>query len=148
MHVCEVTSLVPSSATPSTVVHQAPLSMGFSRQEYCSGLPFPSPGDRSDTGIKPGCLALQADSLPSEPAGKPRSYAVGSHQSPVLSIVPGVYICQYQSPSSLNFSFQVKRTMKCVMQNSTLQKIFFSVLPGLSLGYTKKQIQFFSFSGN
>ena len=44
--------------------------MGFSKQEYWSGLPFTSPGDLSDPGIKPGSLALQADSLPSEPAGK------------------------------------------------------------------------------
>ena len=58
-------------ATPWTVAHQAPLSMEFSRQEYCSGLPFPSPGDLSNPGIKPGSPALQADSVPSEPPGKP-----------------------------------------------------------------------------
>ena len=44
--------------------------MGFSRQEYWSGLPFPSPGDLPDTGIEPRSLALQADSLPSELPGK------------------------------------------------------------------------------
>ena len=52
--------------TPWTVVCQAPLSMGFSRQEYWSGLPFPSPGHLSDPGIEPGSPALQADSLPSK----------------------------------------------------------------------------------
>ena len=57
-------------ATPWTVACQAPLSMGFSRQEYWSGLPFPSPGDLPDTGIEPRSLALQADALPSEPPGK------------------------------------------------------------------------------
>ena len=57
--------------TPWTVAHQASLSMGFSRQEYWSGLPCPPPGDLADTGIKPGSPALQADSLPSEPPGKP-----------------------------------------------------------------------------
>ena len=57
--------------TPWTVVYQAPPSMGFSRQEYCSGLPFPSPGDLSYPGIEPGSPALQADALPSEPPGKP-----------------------------------------------------------------------------
>ena len=46
------------------------LSMGFSRQEYWSGQPFPSPGDLPNPGIKPGSLALQADSLPSEAPGK------------------------------------------------------------------------------
>ena len=46
-------------------------SMGFSRQEYWSGLPFPSPGDLPDPGIEPRSPALQADSLPSDPPGKP-----------------------------------------------------------------------------
>ena len=55
--------------TPWTVACQAPLSMGFSRQEYWNGLPFPSPGDLSKPGIKSGSPALQADSLPSEPPG-------------------------------------------------------------------------------
>ena len=45
--------------------------MGFSRQECWIGLPFPSPGDLPDRGIKPGSAALQADALPSEPPGKP-----------------------------------------------------------------------------
>ena len=56
--------------TPWTVAYQASLSMGFSRQEYWSGLPFPSPGDLPDPGIEPGSPALQADALPSEPPGK------------------------------------------------------------------------------
>ena len=50
-----------------TVAHQAPLSMGFSRQEYWSGLPFPSPGDLPNPRTKPRSPALQEDSLPSEP---------------------------------------------------------------------------------
>ena len=58
-------------ATPWTVAYQAPPSMGFSRQEYLSGLPFPSPGDLPDPGIKPGSPALEADALTSEPPGKP-----------------------------------------------------------------------------
>ena len=57
-------------ATPETVAHQAPLSMGFSRKEYWSGLPFPSPGDLHDPGIEPRSPVLQADSLQSEPSGK------------------------------------------------------------------------------
>ena len=64
MHAQSVTF---DSATPWTVAHQAPLSMGFSRQEYWSGLPFPSPGDLPDPGIEPRSPALQADALPSEP---------------------------------------------------------------------------------
>ena len=60
-------------ATPWSVAYQASLSMGFSRQEYWSGLPFPSPGDLPNPGIKPRSPALQADALPSEPPGKPLS---------------------------------------------------------------------------
>ena len=64
-------SRVQLFATPWTVTYQAPLSIGFSRQEYWSGLPFPSPGDLPDPGIEPGSPALQADALTSELPGKP-----------------------------------------------------------------------------
>ena len=57
--------------TPWTVAPQAPPSMGFSRQEYWSGLPFPSPGDLPNPGIEPGSTALWADALTSELPGKP-----------------------------------------------------------------------------
>ena len=56
--------------TPWTIAYQAPPSMGFSRQECWSGLPFPSPGDLPDPGIDPGSPALEADALTSEPPGK------------------------------------------------------------------------------
>ena len=56
--------------SPWTEAHQAPLSMGFSRQEYWSGLPCPPPGDLPKPGIEPRSPALQADSLLSEPLGK------------------------------------------------------------------------------
>ena len=69
--VCQSLSHARLLATPWTVAHQAPLSMKFSRQRYWSGLPFPSPGDLPNPGIKPGCPALQADSLPTELQGKP-----------------------------------------------------------------------------
>ena len=58
-------------ATPWTVAYQAPQYMGFSRQEYWSGLPFLSLGDLPDPGIESGSPALQTDSLPSEQPGKP-----------------------------------------------------------------------------
>ena len=57
-------------ATPWTVAHQAPLSMGFSRQEYWSGLPFPSPGDLPNPRIELRSPALQTEALTSEPPGK------------------------------------------------------------------------------
>ena len=66
---CPLLSCVQHFETPWTVALQAPLSIGFSRQEYWSGLPFPSPGYLPDPGIKPGSLALQADFLPSESPG-------------------------------------------------------------------------------
>jgi len=63
-------SRVQLFATPWTVIHQVPPSMGFCRQEYWSGLPFPSPGDLPDPGIELRFPALQADTLTSEPPGK------------------------------------------------------------------------------
>ena len=71
MCVCVSRSVVSDSVTQWTIALQAPLSMGFSKEEYWSGLPFPSPGDLPNPEIKPGLPALQADSLPSEPPGKP-----------------------------------------------------------------------------
>ena len=59
--------------TPWTAASQTPLSMGFSRQEYWSGVPFPCPGDLPDSRIEPGSPALQVDYLPSKPPGNPQS---------------------------------------------------------------------------
>ena len=70
-HAC-VLSHVQLFATPWTVAHQAPLSIESSRQDYWSGLPFPSPEDLPDPGIEPRSPELQGDSLPTEPPGKPR----------------------------------------------------------------------------
>ena len=63
-------SRVQLFATPWIVAYQPALSIGFSRQEYWSGLPFPSPGDLPEPGIEPGSPTLQADVLPSEPPRK------------------------------------------------------------------------------
>ena len=57
--------------TPRTVAYKAPPSMGFSRQEYWSGLPFPSPGNLPDSEIEPGFPVLETDASTSEPPGKP-----------------------------------------------------------------------------
>ena len=78
-----------------TVAHQTPLSLEFSRQEYWSGLAFPSPGDLPNPGVKPRSPELQEDSLPSEPPGKPQEnhlliqpfLGVGSH-SLLQGIIP------------------------------------------------------------
>ena len=66
-----VTKSCPTLVIPWTVAHQAPLPMGFSRQEYWSGLPFPSPGDLPSPGIESGFPALQAVSLLTELPGNP-----------------------------------------------------------------------------
>ena len=66
----EVTQSFLTLCDPWTVAHQAPPSMGFSRQEYWSGFPFPSPGDLLDPGIEPRSPTLQPDTLTSEPPGK------------------------------------------------------------------------------
>ena len=68
---------------------QAPLSMGFSRQEYWSGLPCPPPGDPLNPGIKPRSPPLQADSLPSETPGKPKNTGKVS-----LSLLQGIFLMQ------------------------------------------------------
>ena len=65
-------SRVQRCVTPWIVARQAPLSLGFSRQEYWSGLPCPLSGDLPNPGIDPGSPALQVGSLLSEPPGKPK----------------------------------------------------------------------------
>ena len=75
-------SRVQLFAAPWTVAHQAPPSMGFSRQEYWSGLPFPSPGDLPDPGIEPRSPALQVDALTSEPPVKPIFSFKSNYPSP------------------------------------------------------------------
>ena len=79
--------------TPWTVAHQAPLSMEFSRQEYWSGLPFPSLGDLPDPGMEPRSPALQADSLLSKPPGTPH---VNQNDSQHPAAVPR--LCQIRTP--------------------------------------------------
>ena len=78
-----------SFATPRTIAHQASLSMGFPRQEYWRGLPFPSPGDLSNPGNELGSPELQADSLPSETPGKPTDiYVLKDPLVPFTVLIP------------------------------------------------------------
>ena len=93
--VCKALSRVQLFMTQRTVAHRAPLSLGFSRQEYCSGLPFPSPGDLLDPGIEPTSPvfpALAGGFSTTEPPGK------------LGSLIPrGIYLCcsfclQYLAP--------------------------------------------------
>ena len=90
----ESLSRVRHFATPWTVAYQAPPSMGFSRQEYQSGLPFPSPGDLPDPGIKPGSPAFQGDALTSEPPGKPYIYIGLSSSNYTQTLLYLMNICR------------------------------------------------------
>ena len=84
--------------TPWTVAYQAPLSMGFSRQEYWSGLPFPSPEDLPDTETEPRSPSLQADALPSEPPGKPVikfKHKIQAHINMYMCTSEYVYVLLY-----------------------------------------------------
>ena len=98
--------------TPWTVAHQSPLSMGFSRQEYWSQLPFPSPGDFPNPGIELGSLAKQGDSLRSEPSGKPSVTSKGGTFKPYIEHWVGnsqarwgnfIFILVFGNSSSLVF---------------------------------------------
>ena len=89
MCMCAKSLCVQLFVTLWTVICQAPLFMGFSRQEYWSGLPCAPPGDPPNPEIKPKCPALQVDSLQSEPPGKPKNTGVGS-----LSLLQGTFPTQ------------------------------------------------------
>ena len=88
-HVLNRFSRVQLYATPWTVTCQAPLSMGFSRQESWSGLPCPPPGDLPNPRVEPRSPSLQVDSLPSEPPEKPENTGVGS-----LFLLQGIFLTQ------------------------------------------------------
>ena len=94
------------SVTPWTIDRQAPLPMGFSRQEYWSGLPFPAPGDLTNPGIKPSLLSLlhwQVDSLPSERSGNP---LVGHSRFQIfLFVYRKKYVCLNRQLQYMYFYF-------------------------------------------
>ena len=113
-------------AAPWTIAYQASPPVGFSRQEYWRGLPFPSPGDLPDPGIEPGSPTLQADTLPSEPPGK-------SSLSPVIHKKFQNKLYQCHSNSNINFvkptiplpcflsltlsSFSLRKYSQCCVKN-------------------------------
>ena len=98
-------SRVQLFATPWTVAHQAPLSMGFPRQEYWSGVPLPSPGDLPNPGIEHRSPALRADASPFEPPGKTTHVCILSRFSCVrLFVTP--WTAAHQAPLSTEFSRQ------------------------------------------
>ena len=86
-------SCVRLFATPWTVAYQAPLSMGFSRQEYWSGLPFPSPGDLPDPGIEPRSPELRADTSHPSHQGRENSCQTFVISPFLLPLFPFLFFC-------------------------------------------------------
>ena len=94
--------------TPWTVVHQVPLSMGFPRQEYWSGLPFPSPGDLPDPGIKPRSPALAGGFFTTEPPGKPiRSQEIANEYMVIFNKI--FHLINQFDPYHLSISKNLQR---------------------------------------
>ena len=122
-------SFVPDSATPWAVACQALLSMGFSRQEYWSGLPFPSPGDFPNPGIEPGSPALQADSLLPKPPGQPKGDTAAEWAGGPLWLYWAPQIIQDNFPlhseliSNLNFIYNHNSPMPHNRTHSEVQGI-------------------------
>ena len=102
---------------PWIVPCQAPLSMGFPKQEYWSGLPFPSPGDLPNPGMEPRSPALQADSLSSEPPGKPLNHHYLGPTRYMVAFVFFVYLACFLLTSSYS---------KCY-----IQRLLGSLLPSI-----------------
>ena len=121
-------SCVRLFAIPWPVVYQASLSMGFSRQEYWSGLPFPSPGDPPDPGIKPRSPAFQADTLPSEPPGKPPEIswheAILQWHGPEPPVIFPDGQSQTQTGNSIHTMLQERTTTKKVGYKPNSRKAY------------------------
>ena len=116
-------SRVQLFATPWTVAYQASASMGFSRQEYWSGLPFPSPGDLPDPGTEPGSPTLEADALTSEPP--PYDPAI-----PLLGIYPEETKIEKDThiPMFIAALFTIARTWKqprCPSTDEWIKKLWY-----------------------
>ena len=88
-----VTKWCPPLATPWTVAHQAPLSMGFPRQEYWSESPFPFPRDLPSPGTEPSCLTLQADSLPLSHLGSQVNQRLELDNLQTITGIGMVFLC-------------------------------------------------------
>ena len=114
--------VVSNSCNPMDCSHQAPLSMGFSRQEYWSGLPFPSPGDLPDPGIEPASPALQADSLPTELGQKPLNTVLHLNRVECL-------VCCNRIAFKQIISFQRPQSSSSPRLNSS--EAFWNLSPGL-----------------
>ena len=109
--------------TPWTIAHQAPLFMGFSRQEYWSGLPFPSPEDIPNPGIEPRSPTLQADALTSEPPLAQRKSLKSHRNRWHYSLLPGS-----RTPALVCYTVPVTRDFCSWYRIFFLKAIFWSHL--------------------
>ena len=139
--------------TPWTIAHQVPLSMEFYRKEYCSRVPFPTPGDLPNPRIKPISPALQADSLLSEPSGKPKNTGVGS-----LTLLQGIFPIQESNQDLLHrrqihqgilVNSQIHQGSRLILDPLPVWRTIHNVIPPPSswqvtplspLGYKARQI--------
>ena len=119
--VCESFSHVRLFVTPWTVASKVPLFMDFSRQEYWSELPLPSPGDLPNPGIEPESPALQMDSLLSGPPGKPRP--------PGKTINMGFFVCFSLCTSFVSVKIVLDQVIKCDILGGKKRKAPWSQLP-------------------
>ena len=116
----EVAQSCPTLCDLWTLAHKVPPSMGFSRQEYWSGLPFPSPGDLPNPGIEPRSPTLQADDLTSAPPGKPEDGIKGMCCA-VLSLFSRVRLCNsmdHSPPGSSGHGVLQARILEWVAESS------------------------------
>ena len=119
-------------ATPGTVAHQAPLSMGCSRQEYGSGLPFPSPGDLPAPGTEPASPALQADSSPLSQLGSPATSLCPETSDGVTSVFISVQSQTFWSQLENRLGLHLMPLLTCVDLDSPSYHLF-SICPTCSL---------------
>ena len=119
--------MLDSWRPPWTEAHQAPLSLGFSRQEYWGGLPFPSPGEFSNPGIKPRSPTLQADSLPSESPGKHNSFI----NPPLMNNLLGKVHRHFQHPCNRPFLIGPWGGISCCVSKRALCTLPQAGLPHL-----------------
>ena len=111
--------------TPWAVAYQAPLSTEFSRQEYWSGLPFPSPGDLPDPGIEPRSPALQADALPSEPPGECIQYKVHSKYGSNMCFLHYLSLHKKELYPKFRYNWLCPYIAECVHKSVLTPDVFF-----------------------
>ena len=146
-------SCVQLFVTPWTAAYQASPSMGFSRQEHWSGLPFPSPGDLPDPGIEPGSPALEADALTSEPPGKilkertvdwDNDTYLGTNIKILGSIHSFLYIQDLQASHGQYVKFQERKKGLNVFAIITVTMSFYCIKQKLRVNAYTDSIMFYA----